>query len=86
MNRRVLLAVLALWCWVFVMGFGNLAQAQNDVMMQAFYWDVPVDATNLNGSWYDSLKVRAAGLKQAGFTAIWTPPPSKGAFSIYDMG
>jgi alpha-amylase len=68
------------------MGLGNLAQAQNDAMMQAFYWDVPVDDANLNGTWYDSLKARAAGLKQAGFTAIWTPPPSKGAFSIYDMG
>jgi alpha-amylase len=68
------------------MGFGNLAQAQNDVMMQAFYWNVPVDDVNLNGTWYDSLKAHAAGLKQAGLTAIWTPPPSKGAFSIYDMG
>jgi len=60
--------------------------SQNDVMLQAFYWDVPVDARNLNGFWWDSLRAKADILKGAGFTAIWTPPPSKGAWSIYDMG
>jgi hypothetical protein len=30
--------------------------AQNDVMMQGFYWDVPVDAVNNNGTWWTNLK------------------------------
>ena len=60
--------------------------AQNDVMMQAFYWDVPVDAVNKNGSWWDTLRVKAPELASAGITGIWTPAPSKGNFGIYDMG
>ncbi len=56
------------------------------IMLQAFYWDVPVDSDNLNGIWWDSLRTKARELAGAGFTSIWTPPPSKGAFSIYDMG
>ena len=59
---------------------------QNDVMMQAFYWDIPVDVNNLNGSWWDTLKSKAALLGNAGITALWVPPPAKGNFGIYDMG
>jgi alpha-amylase len=62
------------------------AQAQNDVMMQAFYWDVPVDAPNLNGSWWDTLSAKAVDMKNANIKAVWTPAPSKGNFGIYDMG
>ena len=61
-------------------------RAQNDTMMQAFYWDVPTDDVNKNGSWWNNLGMRAPELHRAGFTAIWTPPPSKGNFGIYDMG
>jgi alpha-amylase len=60
--------------------------AQNDVMMQAFYWDVPVDAANFNGTWWDVLAGQAAELSAAGITGVWTPAPSKGNFGIYDMG
>ncbi len=60
--------------------------SQNDVMMQAFYWDVPVDAANLNGSWWDTLKNKSALLSNSGITALWIPPPSKGNFGIFDMG
>ncbi|BBM68214.1 hypothetical protein RmaAA213_00600 [Rhodothermus marinus] len=62
------------------------AQAQHDVMMQAFYWDVPVDAAAKNGFWWDTLAAKAPELAAAGITAIWVPPPSKGNFGIYDMG
>ncbi len=62
------------------------AQAQNDVMMQAFYWDVPVDDAGLNGTWWDSLAAKAPALAAAGITGLWTPAPSKGNFGIYDMG
>lgn len=61
-------------------------QAEDDVILQAFYWDPPVDSVNLNGTWWDVLADQAEALAEAGFTAIWIPPPSKGAFGIYDMG
>ena len=60
--------------------------AQNDAMMQAFYWDLPVDDVNNNGTWWDNLSSKATGLKNAGITAIWVPSPAKGNFGIYDMG
>ncbi len=60
--------------------------AQNDVMMQAFYWDVPVDAVNKNGTWWDNLNAKAVGMKNAGITGIWVPSPAKGNFGIIDMG
>ena len=62
------------------------AQAQNDVMMQAFYWDVPVDDSLKNGTWWDNLANKATELSDAGITGIWTPAPSKGNFGIWDMG
>lgn len=60
--------------------------AQNDVMMQGFYWDVPVDAVNLNGSWWTNLKNKSTALKNAGIKGMWVPSPAKGNFGIYDMG
>ncbi len=60
--------------------------AQNDVMMQAFYWDVPVDDVNKNGTWWTNLKNKSGDLKDAGITGIWVPSPAKGNFGIYDMG
>lgn len=63
------------------------SQDESDhIMLQAFYWDVPVDAEHLNGVWWDLLRTQARKLADAGFTSVWTPPPSKGAYSIYDMG
>lgn len=59
---------------------------QNDVMMQAFYWDVPVDAVNNNGNWWTNLKNKSSVLKNAGITGVWVPSPAKGNFGIYDMG
>jgi alpha-amylase len=60
--------------------------AQNDVMLQAFYWNVPVDKKNNNGSWWNNLTNKANELKSSGFTAIWIPPPSKGNWGIEDNG
>lgn len=60
--------------------------AQDDVMMQAFYWNVPVDTVNHNGSWWDTLSVKVSTLSNAGFTGLWIPPPSKGNWGIEDMG
>jgi alpha-amylase len=76
---RILLVSMALCmpAWLF---------AQNDVMMQGFYWDVPVDAANFNGSWWNNLKNKSTTLKNAGIKGIWVPSPAKGNFGIYDMG
>lgn len=60
--------------------------AQDDVMMQAFYWDVPVDDVNKNGTWWDNLTGKSDAMKTAGFKALWVPSPAKGNFGIYDMG
>lgn len=58
----------------------------DDVMMQAFYWDVPVDELGKNGSWWDNLRIKAPELKTAGITGIWTPCPAKGNWGIVDNG
>ena len=65
---------------------GSKIYSQNDVMMQAFYWNLPVDAVNKNGTWWDTLKIKARSLHNAGFTGMWVPPPSKGNWGIEDMG
>ncbi len=71
---------------ILLSSFITLSHAQNDAMMQAFYWDVPVDDQNFNGSWWDTLAAQSTTLKDAGFTGIWVPAPSKGNFGIFDMG
>lgn len=71
---------------LFLLMFSVSAFSQNDAMMQAFYWDVPVDGVNKNGTWWDHLKIKADDLKKSGFTALWVPSPSKGNWGIWDMG
>lgn len=58
----------------------------NDVMMQAFYWDVPVNESAKDGTWWNVLKGNASELKAAGVTGIWTPCPAKGNWGIVDNG
>ncbi|MGB9773860.1 MAG: carbohydrate-binding module family 20 domain-containing protein [Bacteroidota bacterium] len=77
-----LLSFISLSAFIFVWRAG----AQHDVMMQGFYWDVPVDTADNNGSWWDTLRIHAPELSRSGFTAIWVPPASKGAAGIWDMG
>jgi len=60
--------------------------AQNDVMLQGFNFNVPVDEANLNGFWWDNLAGKSQDLKEAGFTGIWTPPPGKAFSGINDTG
>ena len=61
-------------------------QPLDDVMMQAFYWDVPVDAQAKDGTWWDHLSSLAPELKAAGISSLWTPIPAKGNWGIYDSG
>lgn len=63
-----------------------LLLSQNDVMLQAFYWDVPVDVENNDGSWWDHLSEKASEWKRMGITGLWVPPPSKGNWGILDNG
>ncbi|UCE13001.1 MAG: DUF1939 domain-containing protein [Candidatus Heimdallarchaeota archaeon] len=49
------------------------------VMLQAFYWDTPSD-------WYTIVTEQIPEIKNAGFDAIWLPPPSKGHSGGYSMG
>ncbi|GEM_PF-425673 len=53
----------------------------NSVVFQTFYRDVPA-----GGTWYNTIKDKAPGLKSAGFTHFWFPPPTKGASGGYSMG
>ena len=61
-------------------------QPLGDVMMQAFYWDVPVDEQAKDGSWWDHLREMAPELKAAGISSLWTPVPAKGNWGIVDSG
>ncbi|HEY8687688.1 MAG TPA: alpha-amylase domain-containing protein [Chitinophagaceae bacterium] len=52
-----------------------------DVMLQAFYWDVtPI------GGWWDLLNTKLDLWKSAGITALWLPVISKGQSGGFSMG
>lgn len=53
----------------------------NGVIMQFFQWYLPPD-----GTLWASLAARAGELAEAGFTAVWLPPCSKGAGGPSDVG
>ncbi len=57
------------------------ATPKSDVFMQAFYWN-----STPGGIWWDSLAALAPRLASAGFSAVWLPPPTKGASGSYSMG
>ncbi|HBG88409.1 MAG TPA: alpha-amylase [Marinilabiliaceae bacterium] len=64
----------------------SLSYAQKDVMLQAFYWDVPVDDENNKGLWWNNLSNKAPEFKNFGISGIWVPSPAKGNWGIFDMG
>jgi alpha-amylase len=55
------------------------ACADDDVLLQGFYWDCPE-------GWYQRLEAEVPDLARAGFTAVWLPPSSKGAAGRSSMG
>ncbi len=77
--RTVRLFLTSFLTALLLMLISVITPAQSDVMMQGFYWNVP------NG-WYDTVSAKAAELQSVGFTAIWLPPPSKGASGSSSMG
>lgn len=63
---------------------------ENNVMMQAFEWNLPDD-----GNYYQDLKKKAKDLKASGIDALWLPPMFKatgtndvgyGIYDLYDLG
>jgi alpha-amylase len=53
----------------------------NGVMMQYFEWYLPSDGTH-----WQRLEKDAQALADAGFTALWLPPASKGSGGAQDVG
>ncbi len=53
----------------------------NGVMMQYFQWYLASDGTH-----WEQLTNQAQDLAQAGFTALWLPPASKGSGGVEDVG
>jgi alpha-amylase len=54
---------------------------ENGVMMQYFQWYTPAD-----GKHWQNLAADAQDLVEAGFTALWLPPASKGSGGAVDVG
>ncbi|MCK9208090.1 MAG: hypothetical protein M0P66_13340, partial [Salinivirgaceae bacterium] len=64
-NLKLQMLLVAL----IMLSFAFKGKCQNDVMMQAFYWNVPTDVVNKNGTWYTNLTGKMTELKTAGFTS-----------------
>lgn len=60
---------------------GTIGGPGGVVMMQAFYWDVP-----MGGTWWDIIKSKTKSWSDAGIGAIWLPPVSKGMSGGFSMG
>ncbi len=72
--------VYALIILFFCLGRVNAQSAANvnDIMFQAFGWDVHMQTSvSSEGGLYNYLRNRAPGYAAAGFNVIWLPPPSK---------
>jgi len=57
------------------------------VLMQSFYWDCPREEQQ-EFTWWNFVSTKLKLLRDAGFTAIWLPPASKGSnlFGNMSMG
>jgi len=52
-----------------------------EVMLQAFYWDVPA-----GGTWWDNINSKLDEWKASGVTALWLPVISKAESGAFSMG
>ena len=76
-KRPLLLAVFFLSLFSLKMNAQSAANV-NDIMLQAFGWDVHTQASvSSEGGLYNFLKSRTGGYAASGFNVIWLPPPSK---------
>lgn len=62
----------------------SVAGNGQQVLMQGWYWDYPKTAAGK--SWADTLRLKAAALKQSGFTHIWFPPHAVASFGTSSNG
>ena len=51
------------------------------VMMQGFYWDVP-----MGGTWWNIIRAKMKPWADAGINSVWFPPVSKGESGPYSVG
>ncbi|MFZ1530005.1 MAG: alpha-amylase family glycosyl hydrolase [Ferruginibacter sp.] len=58
--------------FVIILQFLSLPVFAQQVLMQGWYWDYP--KTNAGFSWADTLRLKAAALKQDGISHVWFPP------------
>jgi len=80
MKRIALTLLLAVSTIVVTSGTSFGAGFNSDsVMLQAWYWDCPQ-------GWYNTIRSEASGLKSAGFTHFWFPPPCRGLGGNNSMG
>lgn len=69
-------------CFAFTLF--NVTVFCQQVLMQGWYWDYP---KTINGySWADTLRLKAAQLKQDGITHIWFPPHAVASFGAGSNG
>ncbi|NNC94870.1 MAG: T9SS type A sorting domain-containing protein [Chitinophagales bacterium] len=81
-------STIVLWL-LLIFSIQPLKAQNSDVILQGFYWNSnPGDITNVfsGGVWWDSLKLRAPEIGDAGFYMVWAPNPTKSASGVYDMG
>lgn len=77
-SRNFLLVVVLFFTTFFSSVRSQSAANINDVMMQAFGWDVHTKASVIaEGGLYNYLNNRAGGLSKVGFNLLWLPPPSQ---------
>ncbi len=57
---------------LIILQFVSLSAFSQQVLMQGWYWDYP--KTSNGFSWADTLRLKAASLKQDGISHIWFPP------------
>lgn len=73
--------ILVVGLFLFLINHANSQTPSGDTYLQGFYWNVVP-----GGVWWDSLTKLATKIKSAGFSAIYIPPPSKGAGGGFSMG
>lgn len=61
--------------------YSSKKAANSNVLMQAFYWDVPD-----GGTWWNTVKAKVPAWRTAGINAIWLPPASKAQNGPFSMG
>lgn len=78
MKKHLLRSLSIIGAILFFTSFSTLAQQGNrsDVLLQGFHWEA-ADATKKD--WWQNLNSKVGEISDAGFDAVWLPPPSDAA-------